>query len=70
VLDIARQRLADHRGVRIDADPEAAARALGPQTWELVRPDRPAPSDRRARGMTPERLRAVVESLERIGGPA
>jgi hypothetical protein len=70
VLDIARQRLADHRGVLIDADPKAAARALGPQTWELVRPDRPAPSDRRARGMAPERLRAVVESLERIGGPA
>jgi hypothetical protein len=70
VLDIARQRLADHTGVRIEADPDAAARALGPETWELVRPDRPLPGDRRARGMTPERMRAVIESLERIGGPA
>jgi hypothetical protein len=70
VLDIARQRLADHTGVRIDADPEAAARALGPDAWELIRPDRPPPGDRRARGMRPERLRALVESLERIGGTA
>ena len=67
VLDIARQRLADHTGVRIDAAPEAAAALLGPETWELVRPDRPRPDDRRARGSSPERLRAVIESLERIG---
>jgi hypothetical protein len=67
VTEIARQRLADHTGVRLDADPEAAAAALGPDTWELVRPDRPRPLDRRARGLAPERLRAIVESLERIG---
>jgi hypothetical protein len=53
--------------VRLDADPEAAAAALGPDTWELVRPDRLRPLDRRARGLAPERLRAIVESLERIG---
>jgi hypothetical protein len=70
VLDIARQRLADHTGVRIDSAPEAAAALLGPQTWELVRPDRPRPTDRRARGISPEGVRAVVESLERIGKPA
>ncbi len=70
VLDIARQRLADHTGVRIDAAPEAAAAALGPEVWELIRPDRPRPIDRRARGTSPDHLRAVVESLERIGAPA
>jgi hypothetical protein len=70
VLDIARQRLADHTGVRIDAAPEAAAAALGPEVWELVRPDRPRPDDRRARGISPADLRAIVESLERIGAPA
>jgi hypothetical protein len=69
VLDIARQRLADHTGVRIDTAPEAAAALLGPETWELVRPDRPRPDDRRARGTSPEGLRAVIESLERIGAP-
>jgi hypothetical protein len=70
VLDIARQRLADHTGVRIDAAPETAAAALGPEVWELVRPDRPRPDDRRARGISPADLRAIVESLERIGAPA
>ena len=69
VLDIARQRLADHTGVRIDTAPEAAAALLGPETWELVRPERPRPDDRRARGTSPEGLRAVIESLERIGAP-
>jgi hypothetical protein len=69
VTGIARQRLADHTGVRLDGDPEAAAAAVGPEVWELVRPDRPRPLDRRGRGIPPGRLRRVVESLERIGGP-
>lgn len=69
VTRIARQRLADHTGVRLDGDPEAAAAAVGPEVWELVRPDRPRPLDRRERGIAAERLRRVVESLERIGGP-
>jgi hypothetical protein len=67
VTEIARQRLADHTGVRLDADPRAARAALGEDTWELVRPDRPPPADRRARGVTAERLRTIVASLERIG---
>jgi hypothetical protein len=70
VRDIAAQRLADHAGVRMEAAPDAAAAILGPEAWELVRPDRPPPADRRARGIAPARLRAVVESLERIGPPA
>ena len=69
VADIARQRLADHTGVRLDGDPEVAAAAVGPSVWELVRPDRPRPSDRRGRGIAPAQLRRVVESLERIGAP-
>ncbi len=69
VTDLARQRLADHAGVRLDADPGAARALLGDEAWELVRPDRPPPADRRGRGLPPERLRAIVESLERIGAP-
>jgi hypothetical protein len=69
VTGIARQRLADHTGVHLDGDPEAAAAAVGPEVWELVRPDRPRPLDRRERGIAAPRLRRVVESLERIGGP-
>jgi hypothetical protein len=69
VSDLARQRLADHTGVRLDGDPQAAAAAVGPEVWELVRPDRPLPADRRGRGIPVARLRRVVESLERIGAP-
>ena len=67
VAEIARQRLADHTGVRLDADPAAASALLGEDAWELVRPDRPRPADRRGRGIAPERLHAIVASLERIG---
>jgi hypothetical protein len=69
VTEIARQRLADHTGVRLDADPESARALLGEETWELVRPDRPRPADRRGRGLSAEWLHAVVTSLERIGAP-
>jgi hypothetical protein len=69
VTGIARQRLADHTGVRLDGDPEIAAAAVGADVWELARPDRPPPPDRRGRGIAPARLRSVVESLERIGPP-
>jgi hypothetical protein len=67
VTDIARQRLADRTGVRLDTDAEAASALLGDAAWELVRPDRPPPADRRGRGLAPEQLRAIVDSLERIG---
>lgn len=69
VAGLARQRLADHTGVRLDGDPDVAAAAVGPDVWELVRPDRPRPPDRRGRGIAPAQLRRVVESLERIGAP-
>jgi hypothetical protein len=70
VRDIARQRLADHTGVRLETAPDAAAAMLGPDVWELVRPDRQRPANQHARGIPPARLRAVVEALERIGAPA
>ena len=69
VAGLARQRLADHTGVRLDGDPDVAAAAVGPDVWELVRPDRPGPADRRSRGIAPAQLRRMVEALERIGGP-
>ena len=70
VRDIARQRLADHTGVRLETAPDAAAALVGPEVWELLRPDRQRPADQHARGIQPARLRAVVEALERIGAPA
>ena len=52
------------RGVDLDAEPLAAQELLAPETWELVRPDRPLPDDAFARGLAPARLNAVLDDLE------
>jgi hypothetical protein len=64
--DIARDRLAT-AGIDLDRDPEAAALAVGPETWELVRGDRPPPNDRHAAGVALADVRAAVDRLEQIG---
>ena len=38
---------------------------LGPEAWDLLRPDRPEPADRSAPGLPLRRVRAIVEHLER-----
>jgi hypothetical protein len=64
--DIARDRLAT-AGIDLDRDPEAAALAVGPETWELVRGDRRPPDDRHAAGVALADVRAAVDRLEQIG---
>jgi hypothetical protein len=54
------------RGVDLDADPRDAQGLLAPETWELVRPDRPRPDDAFARGLAPARLNAVLDDLEAL----
>jgi hypothetical protein len=54
------------RGVDLDAQPQAAQALLAPDTWELVRPDRPRPGDAFARGLAPARLNAVLDDLEAL----
>ena len=54
------------RGVELDAQPQAAQALLAPDTWELVRPDRPRPDDAFARGLAPARLDAVLDDLEAL----
>ena len=58
--------LASRRRIELDEQPEQARRILGDATWELVRPGRPAPQDRRSRGIAPADLTEVVDSLERV----
>jgi hypothetical protein len=62
--EIAETRLA-RRGLRLDRDDEAQA-LLGPQAWQLVRPDRPAPPEGRGGGITPRELEAVLDRLEAL----
>ena len=54
------------RGVDVERDPVRAEELLGPDVWELVRPDRPAPDDRSAPGVSIETVERVVADLERI----
>jgi hypothetical protein len=63
---IAYELLRARRGIDLDADPEAARRALGDETWDLVRVDREPPHDRFAKGIGLESLRHVVVSLEAL----
>ena len=63
---IAVELLRARRGIDLDANPDAARRALGVETWELVRGDREPPEDRFGRGLDLARLRTVVNSLEAL----
>jgi hypothetical protein len=63
---IAYELLRARRGIDLDAEPESARRALGDETWDLVRVDREPPHDRFAKGIDLESLRHVVVSLEAL----
>jgi hypothetical protein len=63
---IAAQRLATYRTIDIDADPAAARVILGEQVWTLLTPVN-LEIARRARGIEPDDMRAVVEKLEELG---
>jgi len=63
--DIAIDGLHRH-GVELDAEPARAQRLLAPATWEIVRPDRPAPSDAFARGLPADDLDLVIDDLEAL----
>ena len=66
LVRIASHRLAARRGIQLEDDPEAARRVLGDAAWELIRPDRPPPADRNARGIDLPALRAVLRGLEAV----
>jgi hypothetical protein len=64
--EIAAQRLADNRGLRLDAGGPRIERSLGEGLWELVRHDRPGPESRFGPGVRPQDLRRAIERLESI----
>jgi hypothetical protein len=66
LLPLLREAAAARLGIDFDLRPERARAALGEETWELLRPDRPEPADRNAPGLSLRRVRAVVDSLERL----
>jgi hypothetical protein len=54
------------RGVDLERSPERAAELVGPDAWELIRPDRPAPADRAAAGMSLDAIERIAADLERL----
>jgi hypothetical protein len=54
------------RGIDLERRPDRARPLLGADVWELVRPDRPAPADRTARGLELDAIERAVDSLERL----
>ena len=66
LAEIAARRLAVH-GQTLDRIDESDARqALGDDLWDFIRPPRPFPADRYARGITPQELSAMLDRLERL----
>ncbi len=65
LIEIAEVRLA-RRGLRLGRDVAEARRLLGSTTWELVRPNRPPPSDRDAPGISPHELEEMLDALEAL----
>jgi hypothetical protein len=64
--EVAEQRLADRRGLRLDSGDARVVEACGEELWEVVRPDREAPERRYQPGLKPAALERVVERLESI----
>ena len=57
--------LSSRRNVSLASVSEARA-ILGPEVWELVRPDRETPRERLGKGIPAADLTRVVDALERI----
>jgi hypothetical protein len=62
----ASELLAARRGIDLDADREAARKALGEDAWEIVRGDREPPTDRFGPGIELDALRSTVTALEAL----
>jgi hypothetical protein len=66
LLPLLREAASARLGFDFELQPERARAAVGEETWELLRPDRPEPVERNAAGLPLRRIRAVVDSLEQL----
>jgi hypothetical protein len=67
VQQIVVARLAQGYGVDLETRPERAQRLVGPQTWELIRPDLEPPTDSWGRTWSVRETEALVTELEQLG---
>jgi hypothetical protein len=66
LADVVASRLAARGQVLGRMSEEDSRRLLGEELWELVRPDRPFPEDRRSAGVSAEQLTTMLDVLERL----
>ena len=59
-------RLADHHGIDLDREPDAARALVGDDVWWWVDPSRPAQTSSQPPGIDPAVLDRVVTRLERL----
>ena len=64
--EIAAHRLRTAYGVELDREPVRARELLPGDVWEVVRPDRPFPSDRLAPSPSFAQQRKLLDGLERL----
>jgi hypothetical protein len=64
--EVAGELLLTRRGIDLQVEPDAAREALGEDAWALLRADLGPPADRFGKGISPARLRKVVEAVEAI----
>lgn len=62
VRRLAAERLSDKAGIDVTADPSGARRLMGEELWEIFSTE----ADAGARPPGPERLRALVQHVERL----
>ena len=66
LIELAADLLSTRRGIDLERNPEQAHAALGDETWEIVRPDRPEPAQRNAPGLDEAHLDRIVTALEQV----
>ncbi len=66
LVDLADDLLASRRGIDLRRDPDRARAALGEPAWELVRPDRPEPQERKDPGIGRPELDRIITALEQL----
>jgi len=64
--EVAEQRLAERRGLRLDSGDPRVQEACGVELWEVIRPDREPPDNRYRPGLEPDAFERVVARLEEI----
>jgi hypothetical protein len=66
LLPLLREVAGAKLGLDLERRSDRAKTLVGDDAWELLRPDRPPPGDRTAPGLPLRRLRALVDTLERL----